>query len=210
MIIQILVDNPNSWILPYAIELKRILDSDHLVSLLHEPNEVQKGDILCLLSCEKVFKKLGLNKHNLVVHESDLPNGKGWSPLTWQVLEGRTLIPITLFEATKKVDEGDIYLQEFVDLDGTELIDELRDIQGRTSIKLITQFVNMHSHLIGRPQKGVTTYYERRTAESSKLDINQSIASQINLLRIVDNDRYPAFFEYMGTKYKLLITKFEE
>ncbi len=70
------------------------------------------------------------NKHNLVIHESDLPKGKGWSPVTWQVLEGKDVIPITLFEAAKNVDAGDIYLQEFIHLDGSELLEEIKHKQG--------------------------------------------------------------------------------
>ena len=48
-------------------------------------------------------------KNNLVVHESDLPNGRGWSPMSWQVLEGHKKIPFTLIEADRKVDCGIIY-----------------------------------------------------------------------------------------------------
>ena len=49
---------------------------------------MSEGGILCLLGCEKKFNALHLNTHNLVVHESDLPFGKGMSPFTWQVVEG--------------------------------------------------------------------------------------------------------------------------
>jgi methionyl-tRNA formyltransferase len=30
------------------------------------------------------------------VHESALPQGQGWSPMTWQILEGASPIPVTL------------------------------------------------------------------------------------------------------------------
>ena len=108
MKVQILVDNPNSWMVDYAKQLVDILKKkfDIKVSLIYKHEEVIEGDILCLLSCQKIFKKLHLNKYNLVVHESYLPKGKGWSPLTWQVLEKSSKIPITLFEAAKKIDSG--------------------------------------------------------------------------------------------------------
>ncbi len=44
-------------------------------------------------------------RHTLVVHASDLPHGKGWSPLSWQILEGKHSIPLTLFEAAESVDK---------------------------------------------------------------------------------------------------------
>ena len=78
------------------------------MKLINSHEDVESGDVLCLLSCEKKFNKLNLNKYNLVVHESDLPEGKGWSPLTWQVIEGKRNIPITLFEANSLIDSGNI------------------------------------------------------------------------------------------------------
>ena len=83
MFIQILIDNKDSWIIKYSkILIGRITELGHKVELIHESKKVKKGDILFLLSCEKVFKRLNLNKHNIVVHESDLPKGRGFSPLT--------------------------------------------------------------------------------------------------------------------------------
>lgn len=118
MLIQILVDNPDSWIVPYVYKLKTIIKKkfNYQVYLVNNHTDVKKGDILCLLSCEKIFKKLDLNKYNLVVHESDLPDGKGWSPLTWKILEGKNEIPITLFEASESIDSGKIYLQDTIKL----------------------------------------------------------------------------------------------
>lgn len=84
MFIQILVDNKNSWIMDYVpILIKRIIKLGHKVVVIHESKKVKKGNILFLLSCEKIFKNLELNKHNIVVHESRLPEAKGFSPLTW-------------------------------------------------------------------------------------------------------------------------------
>ena len=39
----------------------------------------------------------------------------------------------------------------------------------------------------------------------SRLDPDDTIAQQFNLLRVVDNERYPAFFELLGRRYILKI-----
>ena len=53
--VQILVDNPNSWIIPYAkILVDKIKNMGHKCFLLFKHNEVKKGDILCLLSWTRV------------------------------------------------------------------------------------------------------------------------------------------------------------
>ena len=54
-------------------------------------------------------------------------------------------------------------------------------------------------------QEGRATYYKRRTNQDSELDIEKTIKSQFNLLRIVDNKHYPAFFIYKSKKYILRI-----
>lgn len=208
MRIQILVDNINSWIIPYTQKLYDILVKKHpQVSLIHQHSAIEKGDVLVLLSCEQILKNLSLNTYNLVVHESALPQGKGWSPLTWQVLEGQKQIPITLFEATEKVDAGVIYFQEYITLEGHELVEELRVKQGEKTIELVLKFIENYPHIEGNPQTGESSYYPKRTPKDSMIDINQSIADQFNLLRVCDNDRYPAFFIKDGVKYILKVEK---
>ena len=206
--IQILVDNSNSWIVPYAKELVGQLEkSGCCATLKHSAEEITKGDILCLLACERIFNDLHLNKKNLVVHESALPKGKGWSPVSWQVLAGSKRIPVTLFEASKKIDSGVIYDQRDIVLLGDELWPEIKRKQGTITIQLILDFVKNYPNNNGVPQRGEESFYKKRNLESSELDITKSIEDQFNLLRICDNERYPAFFILNGVKYYLKIDK---
>lgn len=75
--------------------------------------EICKGDICFIISCIIIIDEiyLKLNKNNLVVHSSDLPSGKGFTPMQWQILEGKNDIMVTLFEADKEVDAGPYYLK---------------------------------------------------------------------------------------------------
>jgi methionyl-tRNA formyltransferase len=207
MLIQILCDNPNSWIIPYALQLKSILIKQHEVIFTHNHGDVIAGDVLMLLSCEKLFKQLNLNKNNLVVHESDLPKGKGWSPLTWQIIEGKNEIPVTLIEATEQVDAGDIYGQEIIVLKGTELVDGLREKQGEATIKLLLNFIENYPNNERKKQEGEESFYPRRKSEHNQLDIHKTIAEQFNLLRVCDNERYPAWFEIHREKFIIKIEK---
>lgn len=208
MRIQILVDNINSWVMPYAKQLVELIAKQaNDVTLIHNHQDIQKGDVLILLSCEQILKDLSLNKYNLVAHASDLPQGKGWSPMTWQILEGKNEIPLTLFEAAEKVDAGVIYYQEFIKMEGHELLGELREKLGNAIIKLILQFIENYDNMQGTPQEGESTYYKRRKPENSELDISKTIEEQFNLFRVCDNERYPAFFHKDGVKYILKIEK---
>ncbi len=210
MKITILADNPQSWIIPYAQKLETNLSRlGHNVSLVHSANKVRSGNVAFFLSCEYIIPAtiLRKNKHNLVVHESALPKGKGWSPMTWQVLEGKKRIPITLFEAAESVDSGVIYAQSSVVLRGDELVEELREKQGAATIALALSFVGKYPHAKGKKQSGKATYYPRRTPKDSELDPHRTIAEQFNLLRVVDNERYPAFFNHKGHTYIMKIYK---
>ena len=213
MNIQILVDNPSSWIIPYAKKLNDILiQSGHNSQLIHKHEEIRYGDCLFLLSCEK---KLGsdlrlLHTYNLVVHESDLPKGRGWSPMTWQVLDGKNTIPITLLEAADGIDSGDIFIRDNFQLQGHELVEELRIAQGEATIDIVLKFITEINYIKAIPQKGEPSSYPRRRPQDSKLDVNKCIKEQFNLLRVCDNERYPAYFELNGQKYIIKITKEEK
>lgn len=129
------------------------------------------------------------------------------SPLTWQILDGKNTIPITLFEAAEKVDSGKIYLQDYIKFEGHELVNDLRRAQGNKTIKLAKKFVDNFGKTKGKKQVGKSSFYPRRTLKDSQLDINKSIKSQFNLLRVVDNKRYPAYFNYQGFDYILKVYK---
>ncbi len=207
--ITVLVDN-DSWILPHAIELvDELLKIGFDALLVREHKLVKKGWINFMLGCIKIMPEecLSKNEHNLVVHESELPQGKGFAPMTWQILEGKNEIPICLIEATKDVDAGKIWLKDLIKLDGTELNLEWRNIQGIKSVELCLQFVNNYQNLHSVEQIGEHSFYSKRRPDNSELDINISLKKQLNLLRVVDNDDYPAFFYVEGQKYILKIDK---
>lgn len=211
MKISILVDNPKSWALDHAKNLHDQLKNSHSVSLIHDQSDIESGDIAIFLSCGKLVKGdvLKKNKHNLVPHASALPQGKGWAPLTWQILEGKNDIPVTLFEAVEKVDAGLIYDQIIVSFEGHELIDEMQKILGKRINEMLINFINNYPKINSRQQNGEESFYERRRPENSELDPNKTIAEQFNMLRVVNNEKYPAFFKYREHTYFLKIYKDE-
>lgn len=207
--VTVVVDNP-SWILPYAKRLVQLArENGDDATLVRTHAEVPRGDVAFYLGCVRItpLDVLRRNRRNLVVHESDLPRGKGFSPLTWQILEGKNNIPICLLEAGEKVDSGNIVFCDTMHFEGHELIDEIRRVQGQKTIELCLRFLQASHPLEGTPQEGEESFYPRRTPKDSELDVNKTIREQFNLLRIVDNERYPAFFVLDGRKYILKIFK---
>ena len=205
MKITILTDNPKSWYIKHAKDLIKNLSNSHDVNHIFNKNEICKGDIMFILSCEKILTKsdLSFHKNNIVIHPSKLPLGKGWSPLLGKIIENKNIIPFTLFEANVHLDDGDIYFVEDLILQGHELNDEIKNLQGQLVNRMVIKFIDMVGKILPRKQIGEETFYERRRLSDSEIDINKSIKDQFNLLRIVDNSRYPAFFIHKNKKYVL-------
>ena len=89
-IITILTDS-DSWILPWAERLaSSINENGDRAEVIYDIGKVKTGHICFIIGCTRILpnKILGKNKKNLIVHESDLPFGRGFAPLTWQILEG--------------------------------------------------------------------------------------------------------------------------
>jgi methionyl-tRNA formyltransferase len=212
--ITVLSDVEN-WMAPWLANLLATwAEEGHRISWVHRPADVPEGDLCFILGCGQIMKPgvLRRNDCNLVVHASRLPRGKGWSPWVWQILEGAARIPLTLFEAAEAVDSGPIYLQEEVEFAGTELIHEIRRRIAEGAIRLCRKFVLSYPAVTrnARPQVGPATYYARRGPDDSRLDPERSLAEQFNLLRVVDNERFPAFFDWMGQRYVLKIENAQE
>lgn len=201
----------DSWFATYAKEFAILLQKKGFHSkFFNEYEKIPESfNFVFILSYSNIIdrKLLTRHTHNIVIHGSGLPKGRGWSPISWQILEGRNKIPITLFEASEGIDEGRIYIKDRLCFKGDELNDEIREAQVRKTIELCLRFLNEYRRLKPQEQKGRAAYYKKRAPEDSMLDINKALKKQFNLLRIVNNKEYPAFFYYKGNKYILEIHK---
>lgn len=207
--VTVVVDN-ESWVLPYAERLVAETEAtgdEATLARIHA--EVRDGDVAFYLGCVRItpLEVLARNRRNLVVHASDLPRGRGFSPMTWLILEGENDIPVCLLDAVGEVDAGPVIYREKLHLEGHELNEETRVRLGEIHIDLCRRFLNEAEPPSGRPQEGEPTRYLRRRPIDSRLDPYKTLAEQFNLLRVVDNERYPAFFEFRGQTYVLTIGK---
>jgi len=199
----------DQWFEKYAIFLAKELKC----ALFFKHENIIDFDIVFILSYHQIIPSdiLNQNKHNIVIHESALPQCKGWAPMFWQILEGKKEIPFSMFEASDGVDNGDIYMQKTLKLTGYELHDELREKQANYTIDMCLEFINNYDkYREATPQIGEESFYLKRTPQDAKLDIDKSIKEQFNLLRVCSNEEYPAFFEIDGNKYILRVEKVEK
>jgi methionyl-tRNA formyltransferase len=206
----VIATDESSWIndfIPEFIEQQQ--RAGFHISWNHDVDKSEHAEVLCLISYGKIVspEQLSRFQNSIVVHESDLPIGRGWSPMTWQVLEGKRKIPICLLEASERVDAGLVYLRSEILLSGTELVADLRKKQASATFQLLRDFLTRYPFSVseGKVQKGEPSYYPRRKPVDSKIDPNKTIRELFPLLQVVDNERYPAYFELNGKRFLLKI-----
>ncbi len=185
----------------------------HQVELVERATQLSGGDILLLISCaEKITAAVRARyQRNLVIHASDLPQGRGWSPHIWAVLEGKEQLTVTLLDAAEGIDEGAIYKQLRLPVTKDALWDEINAALFSMELALMDWAVAHAIETNPQPQaEHQATYYPKRTPLDSELDADKSIAAQWDLIRVCDPNRYPAWFSLHGYRYKVIVEKVDD
>ncbi len=204
----------NSWIAKFKkkqilASLKKFTKNPKFIT--SHKNLNKNYDINIILSYYELIneKYLSYSKHNLVAHESNLPLGRGHSPLYWQILKSKKNIVTTLFECSKNVDSGYIYYKKKYYYPENLLFNEIKEKQFSNSLKLVLKFLSYYKKNnkppVAKKQLGKVTYYKKLKKIDSEININASIKSQFNRIRISDNDKFPTFFFYKKKKFVLKI-----
>ena len=127
-----LLDKSNLW---FEKQLKNHdfrLNNKYIFKISKNPNNIKNQNIVFPLSYTRILPESFLQKNELVLiaHPSKLPKDKGFAPLQYQILRNKNKVYISLIKAAKEVDTGSIYFQNSFVLNGAELSDEIRNIQG--------------------------------------------------------------------------------
>jgi methionyl-tRNA formyltransferase len=203
----LIITNRQSWLLKYLKKIKKIK-----FEVLYDHTRISKKyDIIFYLSYSKIVEKKYLlnSEFNMVVHASDLPKGRGFSPYTWEILKKKNIITLALFKINSNlsiVDSGDIYKKILFKVSDTDLIQDVRKKIFTNTFKLIELFLKDKNKKFYK-QKGIPSYYRKRTHFDSKINLNKKFKDLIPLFKVVDNKRYPAYFIYKKCKFILKIYK---
>lgn len=213
MKVDVLVTDPGHPVVPALLRWMDRVRGAHAVGLIHRADEAVGGDALFLVSCgELVGPELRARYgHTLVLHASDLPAGRGWSPHVWDIVGGAEAITVCLLDAAEPVDSGPVWLRQRVEIGGGWLHDEINEALFAAEVELMDRWLELVERDEGfRPstqaEDGVT-WHRRRTPADSELDPERTLAEQFDLLRVADPDRFPAFFELRGRRYRLTLQR---
>jgi methionyl-tRNA formyltransferase len=192
-----------SWIMVH--------EDQHQIDFVRSRSELSHGDLLFLISCSEIVNEADRSAYlkTLVLHASDLPHGKGWSPHIWQIIDGAKVLTLTLLEAANKVDSGDIWKKLEIRVKKDALWDEINHLVFNAELSLMDFAVENFETIKPQPQSIAIepTYHQKRNPADSKIDPKKNIEDQFDLIRICDPDRFPAYFELHGHKYIIRLEK---
>lgn len=185
---------------------------EHDIILCRDRHELPGGDLLFLISCSQIIDAATRSQywHTLVLHASNLPRGRGWSPHVWELLKGADTITVSLLEAEDGVDTGAIWAKRCFSVPNHALHDEIHELLFDTECALMDEALRLIAQgATPTPQATdiVPTYYPKRTPADSEIDPTQPLSHLFNTIRIMDPQRYPAFFRLHGHTYTIEIKK---
>lgn len=214
MKISIVCSNPAHPVNRYLQQWMEAHRQSHEIDLVRRKCELAGGDLLLLVSCGEIVtaSDRAAYKKSLVLHASDLPKGRGWSPHIWEIASGAQHITLTLLEAQDKVDSGKIWKKVQIPIPQTALWDEINHALFSAEMDLMDFAIDAFDGIEPAEQAADVkpTYFRLRTPEDSRIDPELSIADQFDLMRVCDPVRFPAFFEHRGQKYVLKLEKLDD
>ena len=198
----------DEWLLRWRLCHKDL----HEIVLCRDREELPGGDILFLISCSQIIDAATRNKyrHVMVLHASDLPKGRGWSPHVWDLLGGNDTITVSLLTAEDGVDTGAIWAKRSFHVPPHALYDEINGQLFDTELALMDEAIKLVQDCIepaSQPSNIEPSYYRQRTPSDSEVDPHQPLSELFNTIRVMDPRRFPAFFSLHGHTYMIEIKK---
>lgn len=130
----------------------------------------------------------------VIFHMTDLPFGRGGSPLQNLIARGIYETKISALRCVEVIDAGPIYLKRPLSLLGAA--EEIYLRASKVIEEMIVEIIQ--SSPIPQAQVGEPTYFGRRKPEDSNLAGADSLQSAFDLIRMLDAEGYPNAFLEIG------------
>ncbi len=132
-------------------------------------------------------------------HMTDVPYGRGGSPLQNLIVRGHRNTKLTALRMTSEFDAGPVYLKRDLSLEGGA--EEIYLRVCTLSADMIKQIVQDEMQPL--PQTGEPVNFRRRKPEESKIAKNDSLEQLRDFIRMLDAEGYPrAFLSHAGYRFE--------
>jgi methionyl-tRNA formyltransferase len=156
---------------------------------------------------KEVFEIPKYGSFNL--HGSYLPKYRGAAPIQWALINGETETGLTTFKLAEKVDTGNIYLQEKVEIRPEDNFETLHDRMSELGAKMVLETVNLIEsgiYKLKQQDDSLTSLAPKITKEICLIDWNKSASEIHNLVRGL-SPHPAAYFMYNDKVIKIYNTE---
>ena len=143
----------------------------------------------------------------VIFHMTDLPFGRGGSPLQNLIKRKIKQTKISAIRCVKELDAGPIYLKRSLDLSGSA--QEIYIRASRVIIEMIKEIISKEIQPI--EQVGDVVKFQRRNPDQSEISGISNLEDMYDHIRMLDADGYPrAFINRDGVNYQFSKAKLIE
>ncbi len=130
----------------------------------------------------------------VIFHMTDLPYGRGGSPLQNLIVQGIYETCISAIRCVKEMDAGPVYLKSPLSLHGSaeEIFLRAADVISEMIVEIIERLPEPS------PQNGVPIVFKRRQPEDGNLSSVNSLVQVFDMIRMLDANGYPNAFLNIG------------
>lgn len=145
-------------------------------------------------------------------HPAPLPKGRGAACVNWAIITGETTWGDTFFKMEMKYDTGDIYGQDFFQIESYDDVKSVYDKVAGSSVNIVNKYLLDWTKGNFQPVKQKdeqATHYPRRKPSDGEFDFSQNSVSIYNQIR-GQAKPYPGAFFYIdvnGNKIKMTVWK---
>lgn len=140
-------------------------------------------------------------------HMTDLPYGRGGSPLQNLIIRGHKKTKISALRMVNELDAGPIYFKRSLSLNGNA--QKIYSSCSKKIFKMIESLIKKEP--TPKKQEGKVSYFERRHPDQSEIKDLKNISDLYDFIRMLDADGYPnAYFEDNNFRYEFFSAKIED
>ncbi len=143
------------------------------------------------------------------LHGSYLPKYRGAAPIQWALINGDDETGLTTFKLAEKVDTGNIYLQEKVEINPEDNFETLHDrmsILGANLVLKTVEKIKNENYELKQQDDSLASPAPKITKEICLIDWNKSAEEIHNLVRGL-SPHPAAFFDYQNKVIKIYKTE---
>ncbi|PPT06809.1 Methionyl-tRNA formyltransferase-like protein 2 [Geitlerinema sp. FC II] len=177
------------------LDLEFILISDPDVLTFDYLQKIQPQYIFFPHWSYRIPESIFTNFECIIFHMTDLPFGRGGSPLQNLIARGIYETKITALRCIQELDAGDIYLKKPLSLYGSA--EEIFIRASETIEEMIAEIIeNQYTPI---PQEGEPEIFKRRKPQQSNLQGSLSLKEVFDRIRMLDAEGYPHAFIQVGS-----------